>query len=94
MNRFEKVWESFNREVLPEGTSPERVKTAKTIFYAGAWGLLAEIMDMLDPGKEPTENDLNKMSELHDELENHLITKFGEGKFAVVDGIMRKAGNA
>jgi len=38
-------------------------------YYMGAQHLYASIIRMLDPGSEPTERDLERMSKIHDELE-------------------------
>lgn len=37
-------------------------------FYAGASALFFLFMSVLDPGEEPTENDLAKVTALHNEI--------------------------
>ena len=38
-------------------------------FFMGAEHVWASIMGILDPGAEPTEKDMRRMSLIHDELE-------------------------
>lgn len=38
-------------------------------YFSGAQHLFASIMAVLDPDREPTERDMERMSKIHDELE-------------------------
>lgn len=41
----------------------------KLAYYSGAQHLFASIMNILEEGQEPTEGDLNKVTAIHEELE-------------------------
>lgn len=95
MGRIEATWESFKNQVIPKEASELQLREMKIAFYAGSFGLFQSMMTMLDPGKEPTEQDLDKMAEIYAEMKYFFSTTgIKEPKFAVVDGIMRKAGNS
>lgn len=63
------AWRSYAEMVLPFGASDIQRQECRRAFYAGGQALLGGIMGMLDPGVEPTEADLDKMTALSAELE-------------------------
>jgi hypothetical protein len=57
--------------VLPEGVSEvQRIET-RWAFYAGAQALFHVLINVLDPGDEPTAADLAKMDDIQAEFENY-----------------------
>lgn len=64
-------WESFQREVLPPDCSLVQRREMRRAFYAGARCLLSAIMRGLDPGTEPTEDDIARMEEIEMEFKQY-----------------------
>ena len=53
---------------LKMASEVQRTECRKAYFF-GAQHLFASVMGMLDPGREPTERDMERMTKLHTELE-------------------------
>jgi biotin synthase-like enzyme len=70
--KFTKEWNEYLRLVLA-GTSQIQKDECKRAFYSGAFSLFTVIMKMLDPGTEPTENDLAQMDALKKELDDYFL---------------------
>jgi hypothetical protein len=66
---IEAGFKAYQLTVMPQGASPIQVKECRLAFFAGAQHLFASIMTALDPDKEPTEDDMRRMSMIHSELE-------------------------
>lgn len=62
-------WAGFRLAVLPENASQIQVDEMRKAFFAGAQHLFSSIMCILDPGSEPTDRDLRRMDQIHQELE-------------------------
>lgn len=65
------MWEGFAQKVMPdvpEG-SPQ-YDDMMAAFHAGGLCLFHFLMIQLDPGDEPTENDLSRVSRIEQELQN------------------------
>lgn len=67
MKYIEKGWEGY-RKLLPPDASPIQIKETRQAFYGGAAILFEAIMRMLDPGEDPTEQDMQRMSDIQAEL--------------------------
>ena len=67
-------WESYRRLVVPSTVSQVQVDECKLAFYAGATVLFYSILKSLDEGDEPTEGDLQKMDDIHEEIERFTTT--------------------
>lgn len=67
---IEAGWHAARVVMIPPDTSPEQLRLLKAIFMGGAQHLYASIMTILDPGEEPTENDLRKMDLIDKELQD------------------------
>ena len=65
---IEAGWEGFRATVIPRNANDDQVTASRTIFFAGASYLLSSIMQILDPGSEATEADLERMNKIHAEL--------------------------
>lgn len=61
-------WDQFARAVLPANTSTVQRWEMRRAFYAGAQGILFKIIASFAPESEPTEADLQIMTDLEQEL--------------------------
>ena len=52
------------------GPSPDQCRQLRDAFFGGAQHLFASIMTILDPGEEPTAADMQRMDQIHRELED------------------------
>lgn len=66
---IEAGWVSYLRLVMPAGASAVQIEETRRGFYAGAQHLFGSIMQTLEEGSEPTENDLKRMDHIHAELD-------------------------
>lgn len=75
---LEHEWNLYRTMVMPKTVSAIQASETKKAFYAGAGCLFYAIMRMLDPGQEATEADLQKMSDINQEIDQWL--EFQKGK--------------
>jgi hypothetical protein len=66
---IELCWISALLYVVPKDAPETQVSEMHKAFFLGAQHLFSSIMSILDPGAEPTEKDLDRMSLIHTELE-------------------------
>jgi len=66
---IEAGWASYRHLVIPATASATQIEETRRGFYAGAQHLFGSIMSILEPGAEPTENDLKRFDYIHAELE-------------------------
>jgi hypothetical protein len=59
---------AFIKYVVPADAQPEQIRDMRNAFIAGADFLFTSIMNILEPGAEPTEKDLDRMNRINDEL--------------------------
>jgi hypothetical protein len=64
----------FRTAVIHPEASDTQIREMSMAFHAGASFLFEAIMLLLDPSAEPTETDLDRMSNINEEL-----AEFGEG---------------
>lgn len=70
MRKLEAAWGMFRLAVGLQDAPPDQIREMRRAFYAGAAAFWAEVNEMLDPSTdEPTDDDLQKMTLLHGELE-------------------------
>jgi hypothetical protein len=81
---IEAGWVGLRAAVIPPEASAEQLDDMRNAFFAGAQHLFASIMTILDEDKEPTEDDLHRLSMINQELQ-----KFVEELMAS-EGIERK----
>jgi hypothetical protein len=62
-------WLSLCKMWLPNGGTEAQLELLRNAFFAGAQHLFASILTILDPDEEPTEADMQRMSQISDELE-------------------------
>ena len=74
-------WAAMRLCVLPPDASPTQISEMRKAFFCGAQHLYASIMGILEPGAEPTDKDLDRMSLIHHELEafRKEVTSFHTG---------------
>ena len=68
MGKMAEQWSDFRQLVYPPGTSDIQITECRRAFYAGAKAFQHIIMNLLTPGTEPTEQDLENMNLLDQEL--------------------------
>jgi hypothetical protein len=69
--RLGKTWSEYRAAVVPPDAGPDQLLGTEMAFFGGASALFGVIMRELDPGKEPTADDLRRMDELHQEILDH-----------------------
>lgn len=62
-------WQAFLAHGMPKEAGDLQKSEMRKAYYLGAQHLFASVMSILDPGTEPTEKDLERMTSLHKELE-------------------------
>lgn len=62
-------WIAMLHYVVPKEAAETQVSEMRKAFFMGAEHLFASIMSILDPGAEPTEKDLDRITLIHKELE-------------------------
>lgn len=76
---IEAGWLSFKTTCMPLAAGEDQIKDMRTSFFAGAHHLFNSIMVSLDEeDSEPTEGDLEKISQVHKELENFMLELQGQ----------------
>lgn len=66
---IEAGWVGFKGTVLPVGADRNQTLVLRTTFFAGCQHLFTSIMNVLEPGADPTDADLRRMDKIHQELE-------------------------
>ena len=66
-------WDKYRSRVISHEASEAQIKECRRSFYAGAHLLLCDILDLLDPGDEPTQEDLMMVEDLQQELAEFAI---------------------
>jgi hypothetical protein len=65
---LKQAWLSYLAAVLPPNAPSAQVIETRRAFYAGAQALMTGILGALDPGIEPTEQDIEIMTGVQAEL--------------------------
>lgn len=63
---------------IPKSAPDVQVLEMRKAYFAGAQHLWSSMLGMLDPGVEPTELDLTRMSQIHAELEKFVAALRGD----------------
>ena len=61
-------WKALELLMLKDASDIQRSEMRKAYFF-GAQHLFASIMNILEPGAEPTDLDMERMTKIHEELE-------------------------
>jgi len=72
---IEAGWIGLRLAAVPDNASAMQLEEMRNAFFAGAQHLFASIMSAMDPGEEPTEDDMRRMGCIQDELDD-FIEKF------------------
>lgn len=68
---IEAGWVAYKLAVLPATASETQIDETRKAFFAGALHLFQTINTFLDDDAEPTEADLERMSQIHAELQEY-----------------------
>lgn len=80
---IEQGWQSYRKLLVDSGAGEVQIKETRQAFFAGAAVLFHSIMQGLDPGEEETDNDMQRMTDIANEL-----TEFGQKLDAKYFGAM------
>lgn len=69
MNFIDRGWQAYRGMLVAPGTPESQVEELRQAYFSGAAVLFSTIMNVMDPGTEPTEKDLNVMDVVHRELQ-------------------------
>ena len=72
---IEAGWISLRAAAIPERATAAQLDDMRMAFFAGAQHLFGSINSIMDPGDdaEPTDADLNRMSQINDELQRFVV---------------------
>jgi hypothetical protein len=62
------AWAIYRRQVIAASAPAMQIKETRRAFYGGAQALLEQIANGLDPGSEVTQDDVDYLSQIHQEL--------------------------
>jgi hypothetical protein len=68
-------WLGLRLMTIPEDAPQIQLDCMKEAFFAGAQHVFGSVMTMLDPDEEPTEADMRRIEQVHNEL-NRFIEDF------------------
>jgi hypothetical protein len=63
---------SLRAAAMHPDAPPNQVQEMRMAFFAGAQHLFGSIMSMLDPGTEPTDDEMAHMEKISDELDEFI----------------------
>lgn len=69
---IEAGWISLRIAALPPNTHEVQLREMRGAFFAGAQHLFSSIMSVLEPGAEPTDANLQRMSQIQTELDEFI----------------------
>jgi hypothetical protein len=69
---IEAGWIALKLVSMPPNASQDQIDDMRGAFFAGAQHLFSSIMSVLEPDKEPTDNDLRRMAMIQSELQEFL----------------------
>lgn len=65
---------AFRHYVMPNDAPPIQVSEMRLAFMAGAEHVFSSIMNIMDPGEEPTDADMRRMSLIQTEIDHWRAT--------------------
>lgn len=72
---IEAGWVGLRLAAVPDNASPVQLEEMRNAFFVGAQHLFSSIMSIMEPGADPTENDVARISYIDAELRD-FIEKF------------------
>jgi hypothetical protein len=67
-------WDGYRKMVIHPQAPEIQLSECRMAFYAGATVLMEAIMKCLDPGEEPTADDMARMASIQKELDDFAAT--------------------
>lgn len=65
--RIQEQWDLFRKLIPPDAPTTQKIEMRRA-FYAGANGLFATILNLLEPGAEATDADLAMLDDIQNEF--------------------------
>jgi hypothetical protein len=69
---IEAGWVGFKLMVFPNSAPEMQLVAMRQAFFAGAQHLYTSILRVMDPGDEPTDDDINRMTLINKELRDFI----------------------
>ena len=70
---IEAGWQGLRIMAMPKDAPQIQIDEMRMAFFAGAQHLYSSIMSVMDEGTEPTDKDLQRMEQIHNELNRFII---------------------
>ena len=67
---IDEQWRTYSERVVPANASDAQRMETRNAFYGGAVTLFAAILNSVEPGTEPTDNDLKVFDDLQAEFDD------------------------
>ena len=61
-------WDAYRRYFVPKDMSPSDLTVVQNAFYCGAQHLFASVNSVLNEGEDPTDEDIERMNKISEEL--------------------------
>jgi hypothetical protein len=74
------AWAAYEQQVIPPHAPDIQKVESRRAFYAGAASLFGAIMNLLEPGQEATEADLQRMDAIAAEIKEHVVIEIAARK--------------
>jgi hypothetical protein len=62
------AWKTYRRRIIPATAPDVQIQECRRAFYGGAEALLQQIANGLDPGSEVTQDDVEYLAQINQEL--------------------------
>ncbi len=69
---IEAGWVSLRLMAVPKDASQTQLDEMRNAFFAGAQHLFSSMMTIMEPGEEPTDKDMDRMSLIQKELDGFI----------------------
>lgn len=66
------AWEDYRTKVVPPDAGPGQIRDLRNAFYGGALSVVSGMLALLQPGSEPTADDLTIADDVDAELRAHM----------------------
>jgi hypothetical protein len=83
------MWDGFKDKTIPRDAPSIQVTEMRNAFYAGGLCLFNWFMVQMDEDREPTDNDMAKVSAMNAELEDYFL-KFSRRRDSLELDLRRK----
>jgi hypothetical protein len=69
---IEAGWVGLRLVAVPQNAPQVQLDAMREAFFAGAHHLMASVMNAMEPGKEPSEEDMRRMAMIQSELDEFI----------------------